>query len=145
MLDCHAECGDRQVVFQRAIQRPTDHPPRKYVQHGRQEYQLHFQSNVGEVRHPQLIQPCQRHLANARVSGIGVGGEGRRRHPQKGGSRTNKVQLRKSPRMIRSGAIPSSMPSPNGGIRAGLLFAQQHHGIERKSALGGNPGGQQTQ
>jgi hypothetical protein len=39
-------------VTKRAIQRPTDHPPGEGVQHYGQKHELHFQPNVGDVRHP---------------------------------------------------------------------------------------------
>ena len=58
----HAERRQRQLVFQRAIQRPSDHAARVGVQNHRQEHELVAQANVGNIGPPELIGRGQDHV-----------------------------------------------------------------------------------
>src|SRR5690348_18014974 len=52
---CHHERRDRQVVFQVTVQSPTNHPSRESVEYYRQVNELCLQTNVRDVRDPELI------------------------------------------------------------------------------------------
>ena len=51
------QCGQRETTGQGLLQRPTHDLARKSVKDHRQVDEFGFQSNVGDVSHPQLIHP----------------------------------------------------------------------------------------
>jgi hypothetical protein len=51
------QCGYSQATSQAAPQRPTHYLARKSVENYGQIDKLGFQANVGDIRHPQLINP----------------------------------------------------------------------------------------
>jgi hypothetical protein len=80
-LQGHPERGNGEIVFQRAIQRPADHTAGEGVQYDRQVNELHFQSDVSDVRHPELIQAGEFHIAcQIRIHGTAVIGIRRCHH-----------------------------------------------------------------
>jgi hypothetical protein len=58
----HLQRRDRHFGFQGAAQSPADHSARKCIQHHGQVSELRAQSDVGDVGHPQLIDPGEHYL-----------------------------------------------------------------------------------
>ena len=62
-LQGHAQRLERQLVFQRAVQRPADHPPGEGIQNHREIDELPQQPDVGNIGYPELVQARQGHPA----------------------------------------------------------------------------------
>ena len=60
-LQRHAERRQSECVFHGTVQRPADHTTRKGIEDSRQIHELRLQPNVGEVGHPELVNPGQHH------------------------------------------------------------------------------------
>jgi hypothetical protein len=82
-LQRHAECRHRPLVLQASVQCPPDRPPRVGVQNHGQINELSFQPNVRDIRHPELIDAGQHHVASqVRVNrAVVVGVRGRHEFP----------------------------------------------------------------
>jgi hypothetical protein len=57
----HAQRRQRQFIFHRAIQRPSNHTARVGVQDHREEHELVAQPDIGNIGPPQLIGRRQDH------------------------------------------------------------------------------------
>src|SRR5271157_1787673 len=75
----HLQRRPGQPGFQRGIQSPADHPPRKRVQHHRQENKLFQKPEVRDVGPPELVDTAHRQRRRqVRIHFQPVGGVGRR-------------------------------------------------------------------
>ncbi len=63
LAERHPQCRNCQLSLERSSQRPPDDLARECVQYDRQVHKLGAQADVGDVRHPKLVDSTQRHPA----------------------------------------------------------------------------------
>lgn len=75
----HTQCGQCQIVLQCPLQRPTNHPARAGIQDDSQEHEFLLQTDVGDIRHPELVDIGHHHpTGQVRIhfpSLVGIGGD----------------------------------------------------------------------
>src|SRR5712671_1537510 len=77
----HGECRNGQARLQMRVQRPADHAPAERVEHDGKESELLLQADIGDVRHPQLIEIGRHHpTRQVRHHPPAMAGVGRHRH-----------------------------------------------------------------